>query len=504
MNVLNFLYKSEKLYPEKTAFKDDTEEVSYSTLKWRVESIGTAIASKVPFVNRPVVVFIGRDVASICSFLGVVASRNFYVPIDISQPVERINTIIQEIDPRVVLSVHENCPSGLDLKQRNIETLEYDEIVNTEVDADLLQKLAKSSLDTDPLYAICTSGSTGKPKAVLISHRSVLDFIPVFDSTFKLSSDDIFGNQAPFDFDVSVKDIYSCLYLGATMYVIPKQCFVMPKKLVEVLDDESITTIIWAVSAVCVVAGLDAFKHRVPGKLKRVMFSGEVMPMKMLNNWRKYLPNVEYVNLYGPTEITCNCMYYILDREYDNTEKLPLGIAFENKGLYVLNDNNQIIKQGETGEICVTGSCLALGYYNNPERTAQSFVQNPLNVHYPETMYRTGDLAKLESDGNYYFVARKDFQIKHMGHRIELEEIETHLNAIEGIIRACCLFDSERNKIVACYAGNADKKKVIEQLKQALPKYMIPNVFRQYESLPINKNGKIDRKQLFAIYDGES
>ena len=285
------------------------------------------------------------------------------------------------------------------------------------------------------------------------------------------------------------------------MFIIPKVCFSMPKLLMDTLEEQKITTIIWAVSALCIAAGVNAFKYKVPGDLKKIMFSGEVMPIKMLNVWRQYLPEATYVNLYGPTEITCNCLYYVIDREFNNTEKLPLGQAFKNEEVLYLNEQNQPIQVGEIGEICVLGTCLALGYYRNPEKTAEVFVQNPLNDRYPQLMYRTGDLAELKEDGNYYFAARKDFQIKHMGHRIELEEIETYINAVEGVVRASCLFDDQRNKIVACCVGTADRKEIIEKLKESLPKYMIPNIFIPMDTLPLNKNGKIDRQLLRRMYE---
>ena len=194
-------------------------------------------------------------------------------------------------------------------------------------------------------------------------------------------------------------------------------------------------------------------------------------------------------------------MYYIIDRAFEPTETLPLGVPFENEDVMVLNEHDRPIGPGETGEICVRGTCLALGYYNNPERTAAAFVQNPLNKAYPELIYRTGDLAKRNEDGTLVFAARKDFQIKHMGHRIELEEIEAHIGAVDGVTRACCLFDEIRNKIVACYTGEATKEEIIDLLKKKLPKYMIPNIFVPRESMPLTKNGKIDRKKIREEYD---
>ena len=500
MTVVDYLQRSAAMYPDKLAFIDEEHSITYQELYEKTCRLATGFAQRLNTVCEPVAVIIDRNIESICAFLGIAKSRNFYVPIDVTQPKHRILTIFDQMAPKAVVSINGNLSEEL-RNEISIPVLAYEELVQTEPDDSLLHHLEESSLDTDPLYAICTSGSTGVPKGVLISHRSVRDFIPVFVETFGFSSEEVFGNQAPFDFDVSVKDIYSTIYLGATTYIIPRVCFSMPKKLMDVLDDQKITTVIWAVSALCIAAGVNAFKYKVPGSLRNILFSGEVMPIKMLNVWRKYLPEATYVNLYGPTEITCNCLYYVIDREFGITEKLPLGAPFKNEEVLYLNDQNKPVQTGEIGEICVLGTCLALGYYRNPEKTTQAFVQNPLNDKYPELMYRTGDLAELREDGQYYFAARKDFQIKHMGHRIELEEIETFMNAVDGVTRASCLFDEIKNKIVACYTGSVDRKKIVECLREDLPKYMIPNIFLQMDELPINKNGKIDRQKLRGMYE---
>ncbi len=498
MTVTDYLEAAAARSPQKIAFSDEEKSVTFAGALDIARRVATAIIKRHPGKNQPIAVMVDRNVESICAFLGIAMSRNFYVPIDAGQPVQRVANILDRMRPAVIVTVGE-LPE--ELRQTGIPAVEYAALAACEAEEELLRPVRMACLDSDPLYAICTSGSTGVPKGVIKSHRSVTTFIPVFAETFGFSEDDVFGNQAPFDFDVSAKDIYSTLYCGASLYVIPRVDFAMPKRLVEDLDERGVTTLVWSVSALCIAAGVNAFKHRVPGALKRVLFSGEVMPIKMLNVWRRYFPEVMFVNLYGPTEVTGNSLYYIVDREFENTETLPLGVPFRNGEVLFLDEENRPIQTGGTGEICILSTSLALGYYRDPERTASFFVQNPLNDRYPERMYRTGDLAELREDGYYYFAARKDFQIKHMGHRIELEEIETYINAVEGVTRASCLFDTARNKIVACYTGEADRTAIIETLKKDLPKYMIPHIFLQLESLPVNKNGKIDRQSLRALYE---
>ncbi len=490
--------------PQKIAYTDADSALTYGELRERACRIGSGLIEKLQVRRRPVIVLFERNVMSLCAFFGIVYSGNFYVPVDTSQPSDRVTSIMEQIKPAAVIKIADTTPYD-DIIAEKWPLIACDALVQGEIRQDLLAHVRENALDVDPLYAICTSGSTGVPKAVLVSHRSVVDFIPVFSRTFGFDGDEVFGNQAPFDFDVSVKDIYSTLYCHASMHIIPKVCFSMPKKLIDTLNERHVTTVIWAVSAVCIPSSFNTFaKYDIPHSLKRVLFSGETMPLKQLNIWRRAMPDVCYVNLYGPTEITCNCMYYVVDREFADTDTLPLGKAFENEEVMVLNEQGQRIRQGETGEIVVHGTCLALGYYNNPERTAQAFRQNPENDLYPDPVYYTGDLACLNERGEYVFASRKDFQIKHMGHRIELGEIETFAAAIDNMRRVCCVFSEERGKIYMFYEGDVDKLDVVNELKKKLPKYMIPNVFRQLEHMPYNKNGKIDRKRLKELIEDDA
>lgn len=225
------------------------------------------------------------------------------------------------------------------------------------------------------------------------------------------------------------------------------------------------------------------------------------MPIKHLNIWRKYLPDTMFVNIYGPTEITCNCTYYIVDRDFEPGDVLPMGKAFPNEKVFLLDEEDHLVTEKRiNGEICVAGSALALGYYRNPEQTKKAFVQNPLNDRYLEPIYRTGDLAFYNENGELCFATRKDFQIKHMGHRIELGEIETAMDKLPEIRRSLCIYYQAKNKIVAFYEGDIDRKQLSRSLVKYVPNFMVPNVFVQVDTMPLTKNGKIDRKELTARY----
>lgn len=498
-NILDYLEQSARHYPDKIAFADEMSTCTYKELWETARSVGTKLANYVP-PRSPVPVFMEKRVETIYAFLGAVYAGCFYVLLDSKLPSERLKQILQTLQSEVLV-LHPDY-------EKQFKALEYEgnvvnilEALQEEEDAVLLETIREQRLDIDPLYAIFTSGSTGIPKGVLVSHRSVIDFMEEFVDIFGITDKDVIGNQAPFDFDVSVKDIYSTLKTGATMQIIPKKMFSFPTKLLDYLDEREITTLIWAVSALCIVTTLKGLEYKVPQKVNKIIFSGEVMPIKHLNEWKKYLPDALYANVYGPTEITCNCTYYIVDREFQPGESLPIGQPFPNEKVFLLDEGNQLVREaGKKGEICVSGTALSLGYYRNPEQTKKVFVQNPLNEKYLERIYRTGDMAYYGHDGYLYFASRKDFQIKHMGHRIELGEIELAMEMAEGIRRACCTYDEPENKIIAFYEGEAEKRQIVRALGKKLPAYMIPNVWVKLDRLPITKNGKIDRKKMMKEY----
>jgi acyl-coenzyme A synthetase/AMP-(fatty) acid ligase len=234
------------------------------------------------------------------------------------------------------------------------------------------------------------------------------------------------------------------------------------------------------------------------------MFGGEVMPVKQLNYWKKYLPNLKTIaNVYGPTEATVNCTYYIVDREFGDSEVLPLGKACENTGLLVLDEDNRVIDSSqvnELGELCVYGSSLSAGYWDDEEKTNEKYVDNPINKGYREKMYLTGDLVYYNERGELVFAGRKDFQIKHSGYRIELGEIEAAAMGRKEISVVCAAYHNEKKQIVLFYQGDIAQDDLKEHLLTIIPKYMVPTIYYQLNRFPYNDNGKIDRKKLQADY----
>lgn len=495
INILEYLENSAEKHPGKLAVADPGKGYTYSELRECARGAGSVIAAHTKLGN-PVPVFADKSVDALAAFMGIVYAGCFYTMVEPKQPSARIHQILDVLDPEVLIA-DERFSAELEASGYAGKILWYKDILWKPADEEKLRSIRLRHTDMNPLYVNFTSGSTGVPKGVVVSHRSVIDFIGQFTELFQITEKDVIGNQAPFDFDVSVKDIYSTLKMGATMQIIPKKYFSFPTRLLDYLCDREVTTLIWAVSALCIITALKAFDYKVPRKVEKVIFSGEVMPIKHLNLWKEKLPDAVYVNVYGPTEITCNCTYYIVDREFSQEEVLPAGIPFPNEKVFLLDENDKEVEEPLIdGEICVSGTALSLGYYRNFEQTGQGFVQNPLNKRYMEMIYRTGDLAYYDEQGLLYFRGRKDFQIKHMGHRIELGEIETALHRIDGITRSCCIYDEKKNKLYAFYEGDLDRREIARELGVSLPAFMIPNVFCQVEKMPLTDHGKIDRKAL--------
>lgn len=500
-NVLNYLNRIVKEKPDKTAYSDGTISLSFQDVYNQSRRIGSFLHQK-GFYKKPIVIFMQKSPKEIAAFLGVIAGGDFYVPVDEEMPAGRIQLILDNVQPPLLICDEATRTIAQTFQIENCEIVLYDEITQTKSDDAALDEIYKKAIDTDPIYIVFTSGSTGVPKGVTACHRSVIDYIEQLSEVLDFNEDTIFGNQSPLYFDACLKEIYPTLKFGATTYLIPKNLFSIPTALVEYLNTYKINTICWVVSALTMISAFDTFSIIKPKYLHTIAFGSEVFPVKQLQIWRRALPDASFVNLYGPTETTGMCCYYKVEREFAEDETIPIGHPFPNREILLFTQEGKQAAAGEEGEICIRGTALTMGYYNDLERTRSAFIQNPFHTAYPELIYKTGDIGRYNEKGELVFVSRRDYQIKHMGHRIELGEIEVNVNMLEGIHIAACIYDDKRSKIVLYYVGELSDSALAAALKTKLPRYMLPNRMIKIEKMPFTANGKIDRIALKTIYEG--
>lgn len=487
---------------DKAAVVDAGRQYTFGEIERFAKNCAALIEKKTSSIRKPVPVFLPKSASNIVADLGALYSGNAYANLDIKSPPQRLKGMLQNLDAEVIITsaAHASALKAVNIPEEQLLLIEQAMVGETLYDNSALLAGLDRILDTDPYCFIHTSGSTGIPKGVALNHRSTIDFADWAFERLGLDGSEVMGSLAPIYFDAYTLEFCMCIAKGATWVVVPEQNATFPVKLVEFLEKNPINFIFWVPTIMVNIANQDLLAKANLEKIKKVFFIGEVFPTKHLNYWRRHLPGAMFVNLYGPIEITVACTYFIVDREMSDEDKLPLGFPCKNTEVLILNEANQLVKGEEQGEICVRGSSLALGYYNNAERTARGFVQNPLNQHYPEFIYRTGDLGHWNSRGEIMFLGRRDFQIKHLGYRIELGEIEHAVLQIESMKNCCVVYNQGKSEITLFFEAEKPLSPALirEKLTVTLPKYMLPTVFNQMDLLPRNPNGKIDRAKLVA------
>lgn len=500
-NIVEEFDKKYLNYADKIAVIDDEGEMTFAELVEKSVQVATSLLLEINDIyNQPIAVFLPKCRNAVVSDIAITYSGNIFMNLDIKLPLTRLKNIIETVKPKAIITATEYVS---DLKDIGVPVLNFENL-NTkngsfEDNHKMILERLSTQIDTDPYCIINTSGSTGTPKGVVLNHRSFFDFYEWANEEYLFDGSEIVGSLSPMVFDIYNFELCLMMFSGATIILLNASLAIFPARLLQRMQETNVNFIFWVPTIMVNIANKDLLTKIEMTTLRTIWFAGEVFPTKQLNYWIQKLPTANFTNLYGPIEITLDCTFYRINDEIDEDAPLPIGRPCKNTDVLILNDNEEKCSIGEIGELCVRGTSLAMGYYNNPQKTAEAFVQNPLNQMYPELIYRTGDLVSLNEEGLILFNGRKDSLIKHMGYRIELGEIEHIIVNVLKLVPNCCVVYNKREKIIVLFYENTISYTVAEikkALSKHLPRYMIPSEYVQLDLLPRNTNGKIDRLQL--------
>jgi len=494
-NILALFEETVQRFGPHTALAEENDKLTFSELQSLSRRLGRWLLEK-GLGGKAIGVLADQTIYTPVLYLGVAYAGGCYVPLDPDAPAEKQKKVVSSCKAPLVLT----------WKQEDGDKLENEGFTCADLE-DALGEFSDGALESPEhltrdaaLYLIYTSGSTGEPKGILKTHGAVLDFIGAYLQTFSFGPEDVLGCQTPFFFDASAKDLFMMLAAGCKMELLSKRLFVIPKKLVEYLNQRGVTVISWVPSALTVVSRLNTFRSVKPATLRRVMFVGEVFQPRQLALWREACPNVEFVNLYGSSEIAGVCCYYRVEGKVSEDSPLPMGKPLPNCKICLLSDGEPTTAPGVLGELYIASKALASCYLGDEEKTRQSFITAEFDG-VPRRWFKTGDLARYDEQGNLVFASRGDFQIKHTGHRIELGEIEAAAASLPGVVAACCLYQQEREMIcLFCTGAERDSGVLMGKLRAVLPPYMVPKRYFFLDEMPLTPSGKMDRMALQREY----
>jgi D-alanine--poly(phosphoribitol) ligase subunit 1 len=481
------------------------QDIDYATLEAVSDRLACWLLDRNVGPGAVVALQNSKTLYGYASMLACLKAGAAYTNLDANNPVERLGRILSVCDPVFVLCDEAPAPAvtaAAALTSVAVINLQDLGALNA---TDAAPGRFPAVTGSDVAYVMFTSGSTGTPKGVAISHASVLNFIAWSRSVFDIGRDDVVANANPIYFDNSVFDFYSALFTGACLAPITSAQLASAQSTVRAVDEAGCTVWFSVPTLLIYLMTMKALKPETFRAVRAIVFGGEGYPKsELIKLFGLYGERCRLYNVYGPTECTCICSAHPISSADLAGEGLPpLGRIAENFS-YLLLDGDSPVQRGDAGELCLLGPQVGLGYYNDPERTRIAFVDNPLARMLPQRMYRTGDLVR-EHGGLLHFVGRKDNQIKHMGYRIELEEIEAAIDRLGYVVQGAVVYKRIRpgfGHIVAYVASDAadlDEERLRTDLAASLPTYMIPNRFVISRELPKNANGKIDRAYLKTL-----
>jgi len=505
--VQHYLHASSREHPARLALVDATRRITYAELGRRAARLGRRLIHDGVQPGDRVLLCLDRSALSILAMVGTLEAGATYVPVDARAPVQRWRAVAADCRPAAVIVDARTEARVIDeLGDR----LDGASIVHAEHPGDHDDTpLEPRAGEHDSAYVLYTSGSTGAPKGVMISHGNVRAYIDWAVDCFELTADDVILSTAPFHFDMSVFDVYAALAAGAQLCVAGDGLMLFPPKLMEFMEAEGVTVWKGVSSLLMYMARARVLRSDRLPTLRHVLFGGETLPTEYLMRWMEVYPDRTYTNAFGPTEATGISMFHTLaGPPSDASDRIPIGIPCTGTEAYLLDDDGRPVAPGEVGELCLGGPCISRGYLGDDERTQRVFVDDWTDgTGSPRRIYRSGDLAWRREDGVYEFAGRKDRQVKVMGYRIELAEVEHAVRSVDAVRDAAVVLTRDARtgleELAAVYEAvpPLEPGDLLAAVRERVPAYMVPRRALRVLELPRGDRGKVDHPAVRALME---
>ena len=497
-NFLEFLEATTARLPDKVAFTDEYQSLTFSQFYDITRSIGTHLGKKTGVIKQPVAILMDAfRITYIQAMIGINYAGCFFAPLDPNAPMERLNLLLERLNPCAVIYDEKNEKTAKVLSEK-YTIVSFEEALKEEIDTDLLNNIRSRCSYYDLMFVMFTSGSTGIPKWVTHTHHDMEMYSYSIEEMFGYTENDVEGNQSPLFYANCFGSIFLQLAFGASTCILSGSALSFPKKMIRALKEYKVTSLTMTPSSFTAVADSGALEGEIIPDLKFITFSGEACNSSAVRKWLAVCPNAHLMSFYGSTEgIDVATKWY--DEPPKPGEIVTCGRLYTGVHMLIVDENDEEVPYGEKGEMLVHTPTMSEGYYNDPERTKEAFVDDPLHRGYHELFYRTGDLGYFNEDGELVVTGRKDNMIKHKGYRMELGEVEAAAKNLDGCKDCCCVHIKDKDELCCFFTGTITEENLRKTLRTILPKFALPEHFRHLETIPYTATVKADRKALLQM-----